>query len=110
MRVKSSLEKAPHSQLWKMTLHSRAGKKYSILGPHLILQSQGEITSESYQFCLVLKQSDVWGFLNLFIYLFLAALSLRCGAWASHCGGFSSCRTWALGAWASVVLARGLGF
>ena len=30
-------------------------------------------------------------------------------AGASHCGGFSRCRTWALGTWASVVVARGLG-
>ena len=42
------------------------------------------------------------------IYLFLAALGLRCGARASHCGGFSCCGAWALGAWASVVVARRL--
>ena len=30
------------------------------------------------------------------------------GAQASHCGGFSCCGTWALGAWASVVAAHGL--
>ena len=46
--------------------------------------------------------------LNKFIYLFLAALGLCCGAWASHCGGFSCCRAWALGAWASVVVVQGL--
>ena len=33
---------------------------------------------------------------------------LRCGARASHCGGFSCCRARALGAWASVVVALGL--
>ena len=27
---------------------------------------------------------------------------------ASHCGGFSCCRAWALGAWASVIVAHGL--
>ena len=59
-----------------------------------------------------------------FIYLFLAALglvaarrlslvaasgaTLRCGAQASHCGGFSCCGAWTLGAQASVVAARGL--
>ena len=32
----------------------------------------------------------------------------RCGAWAPHCGGFSCCRAWALGEWASIVVARGL--
>ena len=34
--------------------------------------------------------------------------TLRCGAWASHFGGFSCCRAWALGVWASVVVARRL--
>ena len=46
----------------------------------------------------------------------MAALDLRCcarvfsscGAQASHCGGFSCCGAWALGAWASVVVACGL--
>ena len=37
-----------------------------------------------------------------------AGASLRCGARASHCGGFSCCRARALGAQASVVVARGL--
>ena len=62
--------------------------------------------------------------INLFIYLFLAVLglrccarafsscgkraTLRCGARASHCRGFSCCRARALGAQASVVVARGL--
>ena len=61
----------------------------------------------------------------LFIYLFLAALglrccvrafllsrqagvTLRCGVRASHCCDFSCCGAWALGARASVVVARGL--
>ena len=35
-------------------------------------------------------------------------LLYRCGAWASHCGGFSCCGAQALGTWASVVSARGL--
>ena len=26
-----------------------------------------------------------------------------CSVWASHCGGSSCCRPWALGAWALVV-------
>ena len=34
--------------------------------------------------------------------------TLRCGAPASHCGGFSCCRARALGTWASVVVAHGL--
>ena len=32
----------------------------------------------------------------------------RCGVWASHGGGLSCCRAWALGTHASVVAARGL--
>ena len=34
--------------------------------------------------------------------------TLRCSAWASHCGGFYCCVAWALGARASVVVAGGL--
>ena len=34
--------------------------------------------------------------------------TLRCGARASHCGGFSSCGAQALDVWASVVVACGL--
>ena len=37
-----------------------------------------------------------------------AGATLRCGVRASHCGGFSCCRAWALGARTSVVVARGL--
>ena len=37
-----------------------------------------------------------------------AGATLHCGARASHCGGFSGCGAWALGAWASVVVARRL--
>ena len=63
--------------------------------------------------------------INLFIYLFIyfwlrwvfvvvrrlslvarAGATLRCGARASHCSGFSCCRARALAAWASVVVAR----
>ena len=64
-------------------------------------------------------------FFLLFFFFFLAALglhcwarafssygewgaTLRCGAWASHCGGFSCCGAWAVGAQASVAVARGL--
>ena len=37
-----------------------------------------------------------------------AGAALCCGAQASRCGGFSCCGAWALGVWASVVVARGL--
>ena len=38
-----------------------------------------------------------------FFWLRRAGATLRCGAQASHCGGFSCC-----GAWASVVVTCGL--
>ena len=40
-----------------------------------------------------------------FVGLQRAGATLHCGAWASRCGGFSSCRARALGAGASVVVA-----
>ena len=66
-------------------------------------------------------------FFNKFIYLFLfiyfwlrwvffavcglsivAGVTLCCGVQACHCGGFFCCGAWDLGAWASVVMVRGL--
>ena len=43
-----------------------------------------------------------------FLQLRRAGATLRCSVWASHCGGFSCCGAWGLGAQASVVVARGL--
>ena len=43
-----------------------------------------------------------------FLYLWRAGATLRCGAQASHCGGFSCCGARALGTQASVVVAGGL--
>ena len=43
-----------------------------------------------------------------FLYLWRTGVTLRCGARASHCGGFFCCGARALGTWASVVVARGL--
>ena len=43
-----------------------------------------------------------------FLQLRRAGAALRCGAQASHCGGFSCCGARALAARASVVAARGL--
>ena len=43
-----------------------------------------------------------------FLQLWQAGATLCCGAWASHCGGFSCCGAWALGTWASIVVAHGL--
>ena len=42
---------------------------------------------------------------SYFSYLFLGVLGLHCGAWASHCGGFSCCGARALGTRDSVVAA-----
>ena len=35
-------------------------------------------------------------------------VTLPCGEWAAHCGGFSCCGAQALGTWASVVVAHRL--
>ena len=43
-----------------------------------------------------------------FLRLWRAGATLHCGAWASHCSGFSCCRARALGTQASVVVATGL--
>ena len=43
-----------------------------------------------------------------FLWLRREGITLCCRARASHCGGFSCCRARALGARASVVVARGL--
>ena len=40
--------------------------------------------------------------------LWTAGATLRCDVRASPCSGFSCCRTRALGAWTSVVVAHGL--
>ena len=70
-------------------------------------------------------QSFFFFFKHLFIYLFIgcagssllhagfllmrrAGATLRCGARASHCGGFSCCGAQALGVRVSVVVARRL--
>ena len=54
----------------------------------------------------------LWVFIAAFVsflYLRRAGATLRCCAWASHCGGFSCCRARALGTQASVVAACRLG-
>ena len=69
-----------------------------------------------------LKEIGVYFFIYLFIFgcvgssllragflqLWRAGATLRCSAWASHCGGFSCCGAWALGTRAAVVVAPGL--
>ena len=41
-----------------------------------------------------------------FLQLRRARATLRCSVQASYCGGFSCCGAWALGTWASVVVAH----
>ena len=43
-----------------------------------------------------------------FLQLWQAGASLHCGAWASHCCGFSCRGAWVLGTQASVIAAHGL--
>ena len=77
-------------------------------------------------FALALLTESLFLKKNLFIYVFIfgcvgslllctgvlqlwrAGATLRCGAWASHCSGSSCCGAWALGSWASVVVAHRL--
>ena len=47
-------------------------------------------------FAWAFSSSGEWGLLS------------TCGAWASHCSGFSCCEAQVLGMWASVVVARRL--
>ena len=56
---------------------------------------------------LITHVIGIFFFIYRFIYLFLAALGLCCGARASHCGGFSGGAR-ALGTQALVVVARRL--
>ena len=81
------------------------------------LLNAGEVSpASSFFFFFFLK-------INLFIYFWLhwvsiaarglslvvaSGATLCCSAQASHCGGFPLLQSTALGAWASVVVARGL--
>ena len=51
---------------------------------------------------------SVRGLLFIAVCMLLIVVASLVGVRASHCGGFSCCRAQALGAWASVVVARGL--
>ena len=68
---------------------------------------------------LIKKIFQLFGFLKIYLIYFyfwlhacflqlqLVWATLPCGAWASHCCGFSCCGARALGTWASVVVAHG---
>ena len=115
LRLKAPLTTAPHIP-WKTII-------LFLLGVFLKI---GIICISFCNFIFSLKTIlEIPFFKNKFIYLFLAALALRCcvraflqlrrvgatlscGAWASYCGGFSCCRARALGTRASVVVAHRL--
>ena len=64
---------------------------------------------KTYLFCLFIFVCIRSSLLRVgFLYLQRAGATLHCGARASHCGGFSCCGAWALGARVSVVVARRL--
>ena len=78
-----------------------------------------QIPQYKYVFVLFLFYLFIYLFIYWLCWIYVAACrlslvpasggaTLRCGARASHCRGFSCCRAWALGARASVVAARGL--
>ena len=92
-----SLEEAKgHGQrCWTASEHSTAGGEMCLDSGSILKEKPKGIV-----FCGFLKFT--------FTYLFLDVLGLRCGARASHSGGFSCCGARALGAQAAVVVARGL--
>ena len=68
---------------------------------------------------MTVTTTTIFRFFFLIIYLFIyfwlhwvfiarVGVTLRCSAQASHYSGFSCCGAWALGSWASVVVARRL--
>ena len=65
-------------------------------------------------FCFLIYILFIFGYVGSsslhagFLQLRRAEATLHCSAWASHCSGFSCCGVWALGMWASVVVAHGL--
>ena len=59
-----------------------------------------------YPFILILAESSL--LCKGCLQLWRVRATLCCGRWASHCGGFSHCRAWALGLQASVVVAHRL--
>ena len=108
---------SPFCQEWARRSHSLWYALPQLAGMHSV--SASNINPSAAWFYLFI-------FKNKFIYLFIfgcvgssllcagflwlrrAGATLRCGVRASHCRGFSCCRARALGAQASVVVARGL--
>ena len=71
-----------------------------------------------YKKCKELPRPSFFFFFLWLCWVFVAARAFSgcfkqgmlssCRAWASHCSGSSCCRARTLGAWASIVVARGL--
>ena len=97
-----------HDLLYDLSFHYCIGYLLSFLFFFLIsiINFVGLFKEPTLDLFLLLLLLFIYLFI-LFI-LFLAALCLRCGARASHCGGVSCCGAQALGTRASVVVARGL--
>ena len=63
-----------------------------------------------------MKELSIWIFFKIYSFIYWLWWSLccytrafsSCGAWVSHCHGFSCCRLQALGVQASVFMAHGL--
>ena len=89
------------------TAPKRQGRKVSIY----VILVKGEYTqSSTFFFCfnLLLAALCLRCCEQAFLQLQRTEATLRCGAWTSHCSGFSCCRVRALGVRASVVVAHGL--
>ena len=82
-----------------------------LLMPHCLKQVDYKtLDGINFKFCdqFFFSFFNIYLFIYLFIYLCMAALGLRRCVGASHCGGFSCCGARALGARASVAVARRL--
>ena len=77
-------------------------------GPGLLFVGRFFFNKFIYFIYLFLAALGLFCCARAFLYLRRAGSTLHCGVWVSHCGGFSCCEVRALGAWASVVVARGL--
>ena len=78
-----------------ITIKEKAGKFDHINSKHFFFKL--------YLFILFLAALGLCCCVWIFLYLRQVWATLCCGAWASHCGGFSCCGAWALGVRASVA-------
>ena len=77
--------------------------------PHTLLNSFLNWFFCFYKFIYFIYFCLHWVFVAAhWLSLVAASRALRCSEWPFHCSGFSCGRAWALGVWASVVVAGGL--